>query len=473
MGCGASTAAAPPRVHVEKPLNGEGSKKAASVMDSAASVMDSAVSAVDAAAAKVQALARGRHERTVLEDMHASATLMQARFRGKKARSHAAELQAEREVVREVDDAKVKRSKSSATVLAVNDWQFGKQLGKGAFGQVYKANKKGQPDDPVAVKVLSRSILKRKRVGRFGSAYDSVMGEISVMKRLDHPNIVRLYEVIDDPDEDLLFMIMECVPGGDLSRSVEEKRDVPEPELRVWMTGLILGLEHLHLCGVCHRDIKPENVLWDPREQLAKLSDFGISVFYKPDVGGDFFQSTGGSYPFFAPEMCRAMRGAGYSGRAADMWAVGVSLFMWLYHRMPYESDSVMNLMQKIANEEVGFPEDATHSPELLALLRGLLDRIPKQRLRIRDLRRDPWFTDHGSISLPVAEVPPNAMAVQKTDLAGAVRRVTLLQMAEGPAAASGALPEEEETDALGEDDSAAAMRQQIAAEAASEAAGD
>lgn len=445
-------------------------------------VGSSAQSEEDGAAAKLQAVQRGRKERQQLEvigqQLDKAATVMQARFRGKKARSHAANLHAEREVVRETSTAGVKRSKVNSTVLAVNDWQFGKVLGKGAYGEVYLATKKGSPDDPVAVKVLSRSILKRKRVGRFGSAYDSVMGEISVMKRLDHDNIVRLYEVIDDPDEDLLFMVMECVPGGDLAQPVEAKRHVSEEELRLWLTGLTLGLEHLHLCGVCHRDIKPENILFDKKTQQAKLSDFGISVFYKADVGvggADYMQSTGGSYPFFAPEMCRALRGAGYSGRAADMWALGVCIFMWLYHRLPYESDSVVNLMEKIANDDVPYPTDTSRSPELMTMMRGLLDRRPKMRLRVRDLRRDPWLTQAGKAPLPPAVAAPDAMSAAKADLANAVKRVQLMRRADesmGPSAA----PEDEPTggDANTDAGLSAVMqesKEDIAAEAAAEAA--
>ena len=161
-------------------------------------------------------------------------------------------------------------------------------------------------------------------------------------------------------------------------------------------------------------------------------------------IGADFMQSTGGSYPFFAPEMCRAMRGAGYSGRAADMWAVGVSMFMWLYHRLPYEADSVVNLMERIANEEVDFPADGAHSAALLGLLRGLLERKPKMRMRIRDLRNDPWLTLSGKSPLPPAAVPPNAMAAPKSELANAVKRVQLIRRADDgmvPSAAPASVP--------------------------------
>ena len=107
---------------------------------------------------------------------------------------------------------------------------------------------------------------------------------------------------------------------------------------------------------------------WPYRRQV-KLSDFGISGFVKLDnMGGDFLTSTGGSLTFFAPEMCRTLKGAGYSGRAADLWACGCSLFMWMYHRLPYEADNPPALLAMIAEEPVAFPpNERGHSAELLA----------------------------------------------------------------------------------------------------------
>ena len=296
------------------------------------------------------------------------------------------------------------------------------------------------------------------------------------MKALNHPNIVRLYEVIDDPDEDLLFMVMELVEGGDLAAPYEKKRVVPEEELRVWLRGLTLGLEHLHLSGVCHRDLKPENMLWDPVSAQVKLADFGISGFVTADMGGDFLTSTGGSMPFFAPEMCRAMRGAGYSGRAADVWACGVSLFMWMYHALPYSADNPPELMNMIANEEVVYPEDSTHSASLIELLHGLLERAPRQRLRVRDIRRNKFLTRDGDDPLPTATaVMPGAVAVPKADLSAAIKRVTLMQKTErnalhdAPAPAPvGAAPSDAEVAAASERVSKMAAE---AAEAAQEEA--
>ncbi|EOD39494.1 hypothetical protein EMIHUDRAFT_433399, partial [Emiliania huxleyi CCMP1516] len=98
------------------------------------------------------------------------------------------------------------------------------------------------------------------------------------MSRLQHPNIVRLYELIDDPRCDQQFLVMECVRGWTLQRPVARRESIPEEDLRHWLREVYLGLEHLHIHGVAHRDVKPDNILWDPEQRRAKLTDFGTAA---------------------------------------------------------------------------------------------------------------------------------------------------------------------------------------------------
>ena len=135
------------------------------------------------------------------------------------------------------------------------------QLGSGNFAVVKKAtktdkNKKEGIPHEVAIKIIDKS-----KVEDMGD----IEREIEIMNMIEHKNVVNLYELYDEPKK--MNLVMELVTGGDLSAPFNEKRNVPEAELRVWLRGLTLGLEHLHLSGVCHRDIKPENLLWDPRYQ--------------------------------------------------------------------------------------------------------------------------------------------------------------------------------------------------------------
>ena len=204
-------------------------------------------------------------------------------YRGNRDRKY---VEQKRRKVQHTEEAKVQMDYWNETEMKkVNNWAIGKELGRGAYGRVVKASSNGEE---VAIKMLVRSQLKRKRMGRTGSALDTVRKEIAVMKKLQHPNVVQLYEVIDDPEHDTIFLVMELITGGDLSESIARRRRPDEDTLWLWMRDLTLGLEHLHLCGVCHRDIKPENLLWDPRAKVAKLADFGVADLVADGAGGDF-----------------------------------------------------------------------------------------------------------------------------------------------------------------------------------------
>ena len=194
------------------------------------------------------------------------------------------------------------RSRSESMIKRMNQYDLIAVLGSGSFGTVYKAMAEG--GDTVAVKVLRRSLLRRQRVGRTGNALDSLMREIAVMKKLKHRNvsratalaaarmltrhdhgprrglaahpgsrspeclltrlrraqIVQLYEVIDAPDSDEVFLCMEYVDGGVLSDALVDG-PVDEATSRCVARDVAIGLRYLHAQGVVHRDIKPENML--------------------------------------------------------------------------------------------------------------------------------------------------------------------------------------------------------------------
>ena len=194
-----------------------------------------------------------------------------------------------------------KRVKHEEVLTRLNEYRIGREIGRGAYGTVLKARKTKQPE--VAIKVAKRSALKRIRHGK-GTALDSALREIAVMKRLSHPNVVQLIEVIDDPARDELYLVMELVTGGTLAEPIAKGQVSSEATLVRWMRDVALGLEHLHLSGVVHRDLKPENILWDKAAQRAKLADFGAAAICAEGPAGDYVRGTAGTPAFFAPEMC-------------------------------------------------------------------------------------------------------------------------------------------------------------------------
>ena len=242
-------------------------------------------------------------------NLDAAALRVQALYRGHRAR----------EEVQTITETRVqtKRVKQTEVLTRLNDYRIGPEIGRGAYGTVVRA-KRGKQDE-VAIKVVKRSVLKRIRQGK-GTALDSALREIAIMKKLSHPNVVQLIEVIDDPERDELYLVMEFVTGGTLAEPIAKGHVSSEETLVRWMRDVVLGLEHLHHSGVCHRDLKPENILWNAASKRAKLADFGVSAICGEGRAGDYVRGTTGTPSFFAPEMCGDDKtGArAYSGKVAS-----------------------------------------------------------------------------------------------------------------------------------------------------------
>ena len=153
------------------------------------------------------------------------------------------------------------------------------------------------------------------------------MREIAIMKKLHHLNIIGLHEVIDDDEEDKLYMVIEFAENGqildwdvDTRRfycPMNREREYTEDEIRGLLRDALSGLDYLHTRGIIHRDIKPQNILLSAQNEV-KIADFGQALMFEND---DIISKSVGTYHFFPPECCMgSVDSAGFSGRAADIW---------------------------------------------------------------------------------------------------------------------------------------------------------
>ncbi|KAF2993093.1 hypothetical protein E8E13_000267 [Curvularia kusanoi] len=307
----------------------------------------------------------------------------------------------------------------------INQYLIKQEIGRGSFGAVHLAV--DQYGQEYAVKEFSKSRLRKRAQSNLlrrpnpsnrrralpagigfnsplhrhsstdgveNNAFELIKEEIAIMKKLNHPNLVSLIEVLDDPEEDSLYMVMEmCKKGVVMQVGLEERADpYSEEQSRCWLRDMILGLEYLHAQGIIHRDIKPDNCLIT-EDDVLKIVDFGVSEMFDKD-GEMKTAKSAGSPAFMPPELCVAKHGH-VSGRAADIWSMGCTLYCLLFGRIPFEKHGMIELYQAIRMDPVEF--DSECNDELKDLLLRLLEKDPKKRINIEELREHPWVTRNGA----------------------------------------------------------------------------
>jgi calcium/calmodulin-dependent protein kinase kinase 2 len=216
------------------------------------------------------------------------------------------------------------------------------------------------------------------------SSIDLIKEEIAIMKKLNHPNLVSLIEVLDDPTEDSLYMVMEmCKKGVVMRVGLEEKADpYPEDTCRYWFRDLLLGIEYLHAQGVVHRDIKPDNCLITD-DDVLKVVDFGVSEMFEKDSEMITAKSAG-SPAFLPPELCIAKHGD-ISGKAADIWSMGVTLYCLKFGRIPFEKTGIFELYESIKTEQPDYMSEPDQ--DFRDLMSRVLEKDPQKRIKMKELR--------------------------------------------------------------------------------------
>ncbi|KAH9603917.1 hypothetical protein KSS87_018001 [Heliosperma pusillum] len=218
------------------------------------------------------------------------------------------------------------RTKVKQVKRVVGKYELGRTIGEGTFAKVRFA-RNSETGDPVAIKILDKEkVLKNKMA-------EQIRREIATMKRIKHPNVVRLFEVMGSKTK--IYIVLEYVTGGELFDKI------------------------------------PENLLLDTGGSL-KVSDFGLSAI---------------------SQQVQVLNDRGYDGATADMWSCGVILFVLLAGYLPFDDSNLMNLYKKISDAEFTCPPWMSFSAK--KLITRILDPNPVTRITIPELLEDEWFKVH------------------------------------------------------------------------------
>ncbi|XP_009708829.1 PREDICTED: calcium/calmodulin-dependent protein kinase kinase 2, partial [Cariama cristata] len=282
--------------------------------------------------------------------------------------------------------------------VQLNQYKLKDEIGKGSYGVVKLAYNE---DDNTyyAMKVLSKKKLMRqagfpRRPPPRGAKaapegclqpkgpIEQVYQEIAILKKLDHPNVVKLVEVLDDPSEDHLYMVFELVKQGPVME-IPTLKPLSEDQARFYFQDLIKGIEYLHYQKIIHRDIKPSNLLVG-EDGHVKIADFGVSNEFK---GADaLLTNTVGTPAFMAPETLSETRKI-FSGKALDVWAMGITLYCFVFGQCPFMDERILSLHNKIKTQTLEFPDQPEVTDFLKDLITRMLDKNPESRISVPEIK--------------------------------------------------------------------------------------
>nr|UUZ30954.1 drought tolerant protein [Medicago sativa] len=271
---------------------------------------------------------------------------------------------------------------STNGVVLFGKYEIGRLLGVGASAKVYHATNI-ETGKSVAVKVISKKKLINN--GEFAA---NIEREISILRRLHHPNIIDLFEVLASKSK--IYFVVEFAEAGELYEEVAKKEKLTEDHARRYFRQLISAVKHCHSRGVFHRDLKLDNLLLDENDNL-KVTDFGLSAVKNQIRPDGLLHTVCGTPSYVAPEI---LAKKGYEGAKADVWSCGVVLFTVTAGYLPFNDYNVTVLYRKIYRGQFRFPK--WMSCDLKNLLSRMLDTNPKTRISVDEILEDPWFSSGG-----------------------------------------------------------------------------
>ena len=302
-----------------------------------------------------------------------------------------------------------------------NEYKYVKLLGKGSYSKVKLVIK---DDVKYAMKIIDKKVLKNKKIFKqdndgnviVTNLLKDALKEIAILKKLDHPNIIKLYEILHNYQKQKIYLILEYADYGDIvdydeeseifsiNKHVKEryaqdklgynqKNDIDnkiyyeEDDIRHFCKHILLGLDYLHKNGIIHHDIKPNNILLC-KKKICKITDFNFSSILD-NLNEDNIGSNGDTNDNFrAPETINLNdndndnnQNREYQGKPLDIWALGVTIYILTYLKFPFDTDKgVLELYKIIKEANVKFPLEPWYTRKIKFLIKECLEKDPNKR---------------------------------------------------------------------------------------------
>ncbi|XP_063128471.1 serine/threonine-protein kinase MARK2 isoform X6 [Rattus norvegicus] len=296
------------------------------------------------------------------------------------------------------------RGRNSATSADeqphIGNYRLLKTIGKGNFAKV-KLARHILTGKEVAVKIIDKTQLN-------SSSLQKLFREVRIMKVLNHPNIVKLFEVIET--EKTLYLVMEYASGGEVFDYLVAHGRMKEKEARAKFRQIVSAVQYCHQKFIVHRDLKAENLLLDA-DMNIKIADFGFSNEF---TFGNKLDTFCGSPPYAAPEL---FQGKKYDGPEVDVWSLGVILYTLVSGSLPFDGQNLKELRERVLRGKYRIP--FYMSTDCENLLKKFLILNPSKRGTLEQIMKDRWMNvGHEDDELkPYVEPLPDYKDPRRTEL--------------------------------------------------------
>ncbi|XP_045598365.1 MAP/microtubule affinity-regulating kinase 3 isoform X17 [Procambarus clarkii] len=267
----------------------------------------------------------------------------------------------------------VRGSSSRSRTEEIGKYRLLKTIGKGNFAKV-KLAKHVPTGKEVAIKIIDKTQLNP-------GSLQKLFREVRIMKILDHPNIVKLFQVIET--EKTLYLVMEYASGGEVFDYLVFHGRMKEKEARAKFRQIVSAVQYCHQKKIIHRDLKAENLLLDS-EMVIKIADFGFSNEFTP---GNKLDTFCGSPPYAAPEL---FQGKKYDGPEVDVWSLGVILYTLVSGSLPFDGSNLKELRERVLRGKYRIP--FYMSTDCENLLKKFLVLNPARRASLETIMKDRWM---------------------------------------------------------------------------------
>uniref|UniRef100_A0A8C1TS25 non-specific serine/threonine protein kinase n=1 Tax=Cyprinus carpio TaxID=7962 RepID=A0A8C1TS25_CYPCA len=267
--------------------------------------------------------------------------------------------------------------------VRVGFYDIERTLGKGNFAVVKLARHRITKTE-VAIKIIDKTQLDAVNL-------EKIYREVQIMKMLDHPHIIKLYQVMET--KNMLYLVTEYAKNGEIFDYLAKHGRLSEPEARRKFWQILSAVEYCHNRNIVHRDLKAENLLLDGHMNI-KIADFGFGNFFQ---SGKPLATWCGSPPYAAPEV---FEGQQYEGPQLDIWSMGVVLYVLVCGALPFDGPSLPILRQRVLEGRFRIPyfmtEDCEH------LIRRMLVLDPSKRLSIGQIKEHKWMVMEVPVQRPM-----------------------------------------------------------------------